>query len=343
MSQTIAFSTRSMNWTTRYSFTPDEYGVTDSEMVSFPYGKQNIAYAHDKTIDCNNFYGGQYSSRIDVITNENPSATKIYEAFSLEGTSGDWSTEFSTFTGDMQRSSFESGALVEKEGKFYSDIPKNSLNKDVTIKYVGETTIGYLKEAQDTQNIKLTNRVGSVPNQYLLFKLPFFTSADKFFELAQANGFGAESWIDYLELRDAVGGDVYFYDHVSLNPLAAILKPVEVFAPTEWNTYAPSANPPTVGGLNPRHNASTNSIDVQLFEFDYTIGAFYGLESDMNLDFLPVSIYTTALSTEANGEDMRGEYMKVSLSRQDSTYFELYAINVDQHNTKLDHSLGQNN
>ena len=40
---------------------------------------------------------------------------------------------------------------------------------------------------------------------------------------------------------------------------------------------------------------------------------------------------------------MRGEYMNVDIERSGTDYYELYAINVDQHKTKLDHSLGQNN
>ena len=66
-----------------------------------------------------------------------------------------------------------------------------------------------------------------------------------------------------------------------------------------------------------------------------------GIPSDV-LHNLPVSIYGS-LSNELNGEDMRGEYMEGELSRTGTDYYELYAINVDQHKTKLDHSLGQNN
>ena len=88
-----------------------------------------------------------------------------------------------------------------------------------------------------------------------------------------------------------------------------------------------------------------------LFSFD-AMNEFYQIATEpsgggvVNLETvsdIPVSIYTTVMDTSTNGEDMRGEYMEVKISRTGADYYELYAINVDQHKTKLDHSLGQNN
>ena len=124
---TIAFSTQFLDWTTKYSFEADEYGVVDNQMVGFPTGKSSIAWVHDKTESYNTFYGELYPSEFEVVTNEDPSAGKIYEAFSVESTVGDWSGEFITETGETQTGSFASGSLVEKDCLLYtSPSPRDS-------------------------------------------------------------------------------------------------------------------------------------------------------------------------------------------------------------------------
>ena len=319
-SNTIAFSTKTMNWTTEYSFSPDRFAYVGNQLVSFPRGTSSVAWMHDKSLAYNRFYGESYPSELQVVTNEDPSATKIYEAFSLEATVGDWSAEFKTKTGEPQESSFVAGSLVEKEGKHYIDIPKNSLNTDLTIKYVGKTTIGKLKDAQSSQQIELEGRPLSVPNGYLLFALP-------------AERPDNISSLDWSSIFIQYQGTPYFYSYGEDG--VAFLEGVDSFVPNAVDesisqTYDPVKN--------------TISFVPGLFEFDNAMADVYGISGDA-YDDLVVSIYTTSLSTELNGEDMRGEYMEIKLSRSSSKsdYYELYAINVDQHKTKLDHSLGQNN
>ena len=317
-SNTIAFNTKTMNWTTEYSFSPYRFSYVGNQLVSFPQGTSNIGHLHDKSFKYNQFYGETYPSEIQVVTNENPSATKIYEAFSLESTIGDWSADFRTETGEPQESSFVAGSLVEKEGKHYIDIPKNSSNTDLTIKYVGKTTIGKLKDAQSSQKIALEGRPLSVPNGYLLFALP----------AERPDNIFAPDWQSiFIQYK----GTPYFYSYGEDG--VSFLEGVDSFVPNVIDesisqTYDPVGN--------------TISFVPALFEFDNAMADVYGISGDA-YDDLVVSIYTTSLSAELNGEDMRGEYMKVKISRTGNEYYELYAINVDQHTTKLDHSLGQNN
>lgn len=350
-----------MNWTTEYSFSPYRFSYVGNQLVSFPQGTSNIGHLHDKNLKYNKFYGETYPSEIQVVTNENPSATKIYEAFSLESTIGDWSAEFRTETGEPQEGSIASGSLVAKEGKHYNDIPKNSLNLDPTIKYVGETTIGNLIQAQTTNSIQLKGRVVSIPNQYLIFQLP-----------KEVVGAGAIS--SWLSLPDQYKGIPYFYDVTVSDDLTTFgftLTPIDEFVPGLFDTYQVNSDLVDIltgeqfsGDLdygiapNPRFNASTNSIDITpgFFNFD-AINELYQFSTEPPNSFgaqdestqlelvsdVPVSIYTTSVQPSVNGEDMRGEYMKVKISRTGNEYYELYAINVDQHTTKLDHSLGQNN
>jgi|9_EtaG_2_1085328.scaffolds.fasta_scaffold05487_3 hypothetical protein len=371
-SNTIAFNTKKMNWTTEYSFSPYRFSYVGNQLVSFPQGTSNIGHLHDKNIKYNEFYGETYPSEIQVVTNENPSATKIYEAFSLESTISDWGAEFRTETGEPQEGSIASGSLVTKEGKHYKDIPKNSLNTDVTIKYVGETTIGNLYDAQESRSIKLEGRIASVPNQFLAFVIPSLSQM----ESATAAGLGyAGATADgqvLLSVEPEKRGIPVFYDitfETDPPSISSSLTPIGDFTPGFGDSYVNSGTPNDPQlidsetleladsalnaplGLNPRFNPSTNSIDVSTF-YDFNVfPEFLGLGSSLTpieeqieiLFSLPVPIFTTAFNAALNGEDMRGEYMKVKISRTGNEYYELYAINVDQHTTKLDHSLGQNN
>ena len=344
-SNTIAFNTKTMNWTTEYSFSPYRFSYVGNQLVSFPQGTSHIAHLHDKNVKYNEFYGVQYPSEVQVVTNHNPSATKIYEAFSLESTAGDWGVEFRTETGEPQEGSIASGSLVTKEGKHYIDVPKNALNTDVTIKYIGETTLGNLYDAQESRSIKMEGRIVSVPNQYLAFVIP---TAEQF-EAASNGGTLYEGAVaDSLVLNavdESKRGVALFYD-IILNQFGGggvdtTLTPIGDFTPELDDIYT-DGNP---FGLNPRFNPSTNSIDVSVFYNFNSFTEFLGLNEDQvdQLLSLSIPVFTTVFDTDLNGEDMRGEYMKVKISRTGDDYYELYAINVDQHTIKLDHSLGQNN
>jgi len=344
-SNTIAFSTKTMNWTTEYSFSPDRFAYVGNQLVSFPRGTSSHAWLHDKNPEYNTFYGDLYPSELQLVTNEDPSATKIYEAFSLEATVGDWSAEFKTRTGEPQESSFDSGSLVEKEGKHYIDIPKNSLNKDVVIKYVGRTTLDDIRNADGGGNIALQKRVNSVPNSYLFFVFPSYSYVDVDGEVqtdAQSfinDGNSIEDLLDYTSVlnqsESILGTPLAYKSNDVAAPFSSELVPIGDFVP-EFSDNFPN-------GINPSYDPSTNSVVVN-FRFNWGSANASALNiPDGQLPSMPVDIYTGALSTELNGEDMRGEYMEIKISRTGTDYYELYAINVDQHKTKLDHSLGQNN
>ena len=77
--------------------------LPSNQLVSFPRDTSNTAWLHDEKHQLQHaFYGTSYPSEFQIVTNEDPSATKIYEAFSLEATDGNWSAEFRTDTGDPQ-------------------------------------------------------------------------------------------------------------------------------------------------------------------------------------------------------------------------------------------------
>ena len=281
MEKTIAFSTKSLDWKTEYSFTPKHYARTRDTMISFLRNEDGSGvHTHDTNSDRNKLYGVQHDSSLTIVTNEDPSATKIYEAFSVESTTGDWSVNFSTDTTSNQSSSIASNDLVEREGTHYRDIPKNKNNDDVAVVYVGNTTAKNLIDSANSLKIKLTNRLHNMPS---------------------------------LNLGFAANNKIYFF--TSLGFLVNNAPENTVFE--GYDGYSNSLS------INKSHSLISTALS--------------GFSDD---DI--VSLYTQS-DTEMNGEDMRGKYMKISLQRSGGGDYELYAINVDQHKTKLDHSLGQNN
>lgn len=356
---TFAFSTKSLDWKTEYSFDPVGYATTKTDMISFKRVGSSPnpgVWVHDKTSTYNNFYGTSYPSKISVVSNNDPSATKIFEAFSLEGDKSNWSATFTTETGAIQRGSLASGSLVTREGKHYSDIPKNELNKEMTYTYVGRTTLGDLYNASQPgymQNkIKIRGKVHAIPSE-LGMLLPNY-SLEEFEKVVP------------VSVDDQAG---YYNSYLALNPKGQVARYLPGFLTSTMVPYTNTSAQAELSGSiasSYKYDPYTNSIDYvssDVFDTDdpaapanagnffYTALRDYFGEgvvsttldgSRLALGQVPILLYSIT-PAEVNGEDMRGEFMRIDLTRSGTDYYELFAINVDQHKTKLDHSLGQNN
>ena len=71
----------------------------------------------------NNFYGTQYSSMIESVSNRNPSMIKVFEALGIEG-GGNWSAAIST---SNQSTTINVAEFEEREGHKYAMIPRDTL------------------------------------------------------------------------------------------------------------------------------------------------------------------------------------------------------------------------
>jgi hypothetical protein len=80
---TIAFCEPKKVWTSFYSFAPDFMSSAITNIATWKNGK---LYVHNSSVAYNNFYGVQYDSRIQVISNEDPSKIKFYLAIQEEST-----------------------------------------------------------------------------------------------------------------------------------------------------------------------------------------------------------------------------------------------------------------
>ena len=82
----------------------------------------------------NNFYGVQYASSFESVSNYNPSMIKVYQSLAVEG-SGTWTAELFNEKQETEVSYFE-----DREGHQYSMIPRDILNSTSHKVYLGTVT-----------------------------------------------------------------------------------------------------------------------------------------------------------------------------------------------------------
>ena len=113
--ETIAFDVKSGVWRTRYSFIPESGVYVDNVMITF---KNGAAWEHTDASTRNTFYGTFTGSLVKVVSAQNNSMVKTFEAVSVEGNSP-WS--FSVETADQSTVTISS--MDKREGMYYSSIP----------------------------------------------------------------------------------------------------------------------------------------------------------------------------------------------------------------------------
>lgn len=116
--ETIAFDVKSGVWRTRYSFIPESGVYVDNVMITF---KNGAAWEHTDASTRNTFYGTFTGSLVKVVSAQNNSMVKIFEAVSVEGNSP-WT--FSVETRDQ--STVTMSTMDKREGMYYSSIPTAS-------------------------------------------------------------------------------------------------------------------------------------------------------------------------------------------------------------------------
>jgi hypothetical protein len=112
---TIAYDVKEGVWKTRYSFIPESGVYVDNLLITF---KSGAAWAHTDESNRNNFYGVFQPSFVKVVSAQNNSMVKTFEALSVEGDSP-WS--FSVETRDQ--STVTISTMDKREGMYYSSIP----------------------------------------------------------------------------------------------------------------------------------------------------------------------------------------------------------------------------
>lgn len=306
---TIAFSTKSNRWTTRYSFEPQHYFTVDQQLVSFSradlqftdnfigFVQNGFAWKHDITNNYNNFYSFPYESSFTVVSNQNPSATKKFESLSIEDRNyGDWKISVE----DASGAKGETASLVEKHNDFYAEIPRsNALNKGRLI------LIGTVRRSEFTEQ-KINSGVLKMNTLE-----PFFSKGI----LVYPRGINSE------EGRMAV-------------PVASEFRPF-----TQLNQIDEEGSDGYVRIDSSSVNGRVNTIKLDLGEGELPLFSTQKLLTETDPNIIPIF----ALD-ESSAESMSGDWLKLSFETTTSSPdIEVYAVNVDQHVVNLDHSLGQNN
>lgn len=145
---TIAFSHKGGFWKTRYSYTPTCYAAVDNVMISTnktsledSTNTERFFWEHEVNPTHNKFYETQYKSSLTLVSNQDPSAVKLFNALSLESNSKDWAGTAATniSPAGAPQNELQLGNIkgfVTKEGNQYSDLPKSLTFSNSNLDYV---------------------------------------------------------------------------------------------------------------------------------------------------------------------------------------------------------------
>jgi hypothetical protein len=121
---TISFNDKSESkagWSSFYSYIPDYMVNMNNEFYTFKDGQ---IYLHNKPDGIrNNFYGQQYNTEIEFVSNEGPSDVKIFKTIEIEGDSKEWDVTVAT---DIESGHVNKADFENKEGFKYSYIRRNA-------------------------------------------------------------------------------------------------------------------------------------------------------------------------------------------------------------------------
>lgn len=309
---TIAFSTKSNRWTSRYSFEPTCYANVGQQFLSTtPTGDPEIIHRHDVLPVNNLFYGEPYKSSLSVASNEDPSATKAYEALSLESSEdAGWTASVRTIDQEGVVESF-----VERENDFYAEFPKNSIITQSNIFPVGtalrEDVIDSIQNSEGPWTIDVEGFPDIIPGGILCY---------------------------YDEDDEIIKKFPFIPGNLSA------IRPPAVSSQVNGNEFQ-------VGGYDEQNSSLILThhtvFSGELLTFD-NIDDTVLININNNLAFtlqnvLPETV-TLYVASPSAGNNMKGDYAVIDVETSATpSDFELYAINVDQHKINLDHSLGQNN
>jgi len=150
---TIAYKHKEGVWGSKYSFKPTMYVNINNELYSFFETDSGIMWKHNVNATRNNFYGTQYNSQIESVSNRNPSMIKVFEALAVEG-SGTWS---GTLTTSDQSTTIGTSDFDVREGHRYAMIPRDTLASKGHQIYIGKV------ESIASDKVTFTTPVNRLP------------------------------------------------------------------------------------------------------------------------------------------------------------------------------------
>lgn len=155
---TLAYSTTKGFWLSFYSFNPELYTNLHNRFFSFENGQM---YRHNVNDTNNNFYGTQYDSMVELVSRQNPSTVKVYNAIGLEGDSN-WD---GTISNSSQTTNITAEMFENREGMRYTVIPKDV--SDATSDSSGSNIVvlGEVDQLSGVtlEQVRFKNRISNLP------------------------------------------------------------------------------------------------------------------------------------------------------------------------------------
>ena len=150
---TISYKHKEGVWASKYSFIPSMYVNVNNEMYSFFDADSGIMWKHNVNDTRNNFYGTQYDSVFEVVSNRNPSMIKVFDAMGVEG-SGSWSGVLTT---SDQSTTIGTSDFDTREGHSYAMIFRDTLVSKGHQIYLGKV------ESVSNDTITFTTPINKIP------------------------------------------------------------------------------------------------------------------------------------------------------------------------------------
>jgi len=150
---TISYKHKEGVWGSKYSFKPTMYVNINNELYSFFDTDSGVMWKHNENTTRNNFYGTQYNSEVEAVSNTNPSMVKVFEALAVEG-GGSWSAIVSTLD---QQTSINTSDFDIREGHRYAMIPRDTLVSTGHKIYLGKV------ESINNDTVTFTTPINKIP------------------------------------------------------------------------------------------------------------------------------------------------------------------------------------
>jgi hypothetical protein len=160
---TAAYDINGGVWNTLYSYRPEAIACVDDALYTF---KNGTMYLHSDAANRATYYGSAFGAVVEVVSSQNNSMVKAYEALSIEGDSS-WAA---TLSNTDQSTSILVSDFEERERYYYAYIPRDSSAN------TGTSTITSLSGSSEVfvlgavatggvsgSNITFTTPVGAVP------------------------------------------------------------------------------------------------------------------------------------------------------------------------------------
>lgn len=200
--KSIVYSTSLDKFCSFVDYTSDFYGNQGNRFFQV---RGDDVYEAETNSTFGRFFGVRKDSFFEVCFNQSPSSRKVYQAFSIDGTS---KASLSIATDD-QTATLSEGAFVKKEGAFYVDAPRAAGSSE----YV---TLGEVSVESDPQ-ITFTSKVNRLP-----FKLggDAYTYANSVY--TQLSGCTVDGAINSKTLSFTNGGAISVGDVIAIKSNSSI-------------------------------------------------------------------------------------------------------------------------